>query len=105
MKIMISAGEASGDIYGAYLAEKLIQLNPGVRLLGVGGPKMKEKGVEILEDPTALSAVGFTEVLANLSKHRAIFARTARMLGEITPDCLVLIDFPEFNMRLARRAA
>jgi len=105
LKIMISAGEASGDIYGAYLAEKLIQLNPGVRLLGVGGPKMKEKGVEILEDPTALSAVGFTEVLTNLSKHRGIFARTARMLGEIPPDCLVLIDFPEFNMRLARRAA
>lgn len=105
MKIMISAGEASGDIYGAYLAEKLIQLNPGVRLSGVGGAKMKEKGVEILEDPTALSAVGFTEALANLSFHRKVFARAARELDRISPDCLVLIDFPEFNMRLAKRAA
>ena len=102
---MISAGEASGDIYGAYLAEKLTELSPGVSLLGVGGAKMKEKGVEILEDPTALSAVGFTEVLANLPKHREILARAARSLAEMSPDCLVLIDFPEFNMRLAKRAA
>jgi lipid-A-disaccharide synthase len=102
---MISAGEASGDVYGAYLAEKLIQLNPGVRLSGVGGAKMKEKGVEILKDPTTLSAIGFTEVLANLSLHRKVFIQAAEELDRISPDCLVLIDFPEFNMRLAKRAA
>ena len=75
MKIIISAGEASGDIYGAYLAEALIELNSKIRLFGVGGPKMKGKGVEILEDPTAISAVGVTEVLANLPKHSRILTR------------------------------
>jgi lipid-A-disaccharide synthase len=105
LNIMISAGEASGDVYGAYLAEKLIQLSPGVRLSGVGGAKMKEKGVEILKDPTALSTIGFTEVLANLSVYRKVFVQAAKELDRISPNCLVLIDFPEFNMRLAKRAA
>lgn len=105
MKIIISAGEASGDIYGAYLAEALIELNSKIRLFGVGGPKMKGKGVEILEDPTAISAVGVTEVLANLPKHRRILTRATHELNRISPDCLVLIDYPEFNMRLAKQAA
>ncbi len=102
---MISAGEASGDVYGACLAEKLIQLSPGVRLSGIGGAKMKDSGVEILKDPTTLSAIGFTEVLANLSLHRKVFVQAVEELDRISPDCLVLIDFPEFNMRLAKRAA
>jgi lipid-A-disaccharide synthase len=102
---MISAGEASGDVYGAYLAEKLLQLSPGVRLSGVGGPKMRGKGVEILKDPTALSAIGFTEVFRNLSFHRKVLDRATSELDRVSPACLVLIDFPEFNMRLAKRAA
>ena len=105
MKIMISAGEASGDIYGACLAQKLLELNPEIRLFGVGGAKMKEQGVEILRDPTAISAVGLTEVLANLPTHGRVLTQAARELERISPDCLVLIDFPEFNMRLAKRAA
>jgi lipid-A-disaccharide synthase len=105
LNIMISAGEASGDVYGAYLAEKLIQLSPGVRLSGVGGSKMREKGVKILKDPTALSTIGFTEILSNLSSYRKLLIQTVKELDRISPDCLVLIDFPEFNMRLAEQAA
>ena len=66
---------------------------------------MKGQGVEIIRDPTALSAIGLTEALANLPTHGKIFTHAARELKKISPDCLVLIDFPEFNMRLAKRAA
>ena len=66
---------------------------------------MKAAGVKILKDPTALSAIGFTEVLTKLSLYRKIFMETVRELDRISPDCLVLIDFPEFNVRLAKQAA
>ncbi len=105
MKIMISAGEASGDVYGAYLVKKLKELSPEAQLSGIGGAKMKAAGVKILKDPTALSAIGFTEVLTKLSLYRKIFMETVRELDRISPDCLVLIDFPEFNVRLAKQAA
>ena len=104
MKIMMSAGEASGDIYGAYLAEELIRLNPDIRVFGIGGPEMRKRGVSILEDPTSFSAVGFTEILSSLSFHRKTLNRALQELIKASPDCLVLIDFPEFNMRLMRQA-
>ncbi|MGE5584680.1 MAG: lipid-A-disaccharide synthase [Bacillota bacterium] len=102
---MMVAGEASGDVYGARLAEKLRDLRPDVDLFGLGGTLMQAAGVRLLFNPTGLSAVGLAEALRSASALRGVLAEARRALGSERPSCLVLIDFPEFNMRLAGAAA
>lgn len=102
--IMLSAGEASGDLHGATLCRALRELEPGVRLLGMGGSQMRAAGMEVLLDPTAHAAVGTSEAIGRIpALYRAYRTLTARLVAE-RPRALVLIDFPEFNLRLARRA-
>jgi lipid-A-disaccharide synthase len=102
--IMLSAGEASGDLHGATLCRALRELEPGVRLLGMGGSHMRAAGMEVLLDPTAHAAVGTSEAIGRIpALYRAYRTLAARLVAE-RPRALVLIDFPEFNLRLARRA-
>ncbi len=101
VKIMLVAGEASGDMHGAHLAHALLERNPGVRLMGMGGAMMKEAGVRLLFNPTSISAMGFVEVLRSVQVFRRLLARFEDLFERQAPDALVLIDFPEFNMRLA----
>ncbi len=105
MKVMMMAGEASGDVYGARLAEKLKLLRPDIELFGGGGSLMQAAGVRLLFNSTALSSVGFTEAARSVAVLRRLLAKAIDALGPEAPDCLVLIDFPEFNMRLADAAA
>ncbi|MGE5588923.1 MAG: lipid-A-disaccharide synthase [Clostridia bacterium] len=102
---MMVAGEASGDVYGGRLAEKLKVLRPDVDLYGLGGRFMQAAGVRLLFNPTSLSAVGFAEALRSALALRGVLAEARRALSSERPSCLVLIDFPEFNMRLAGAAA
>ena len=104
LKIMISAGEASGDRLGAELARAVRALRPDAELLGMGGPEMAAAGVRIVQDAAAVSVVGFVEVLAHLGEIRGAMARLEATLREERPDVLVPIDFPDFNLRLAARA-
>lgn len=102
--IMLSAGEASGDLHGATLCRALREIEPGVRLLGMGGDRMRAAGMEVLLDPTEHAAVGTSEALGRIpALYRAYRMLAARLRAE-RPRALVLIDFPEFNLRLARRA-
>ena len=102
--IVLSAGEASGDLHGATLCRALRELEPGVRLLGMGGSHMRAAGMEVLLDPTAHAAVGTSEAIGRIpALYRAYRTLAARLVAE-RPRALVLIDFPEFNLRLARRA-
>jgi lipid-A-disaccharide synthase len=102
--VMIVAGEASGDLHGATLARGLAALAPGATLCGMGGTRMRESGVDLIEDVTAAAAVGGTEAVARVPRlYRAFRALTAALASR-RPDALVLIDFPEFNLRLARAA-
>ncbi len=103
-KIMIAAGEASGDLNGSALALSLKKLAPDVKLAGIGGKRMREAGVEILFDISELAVVGFTEVLCNFRKLRNIFREFVKKMDEVKPAALVLIDYPGFNIRLAERA-
>ncbi len=103
-KIMISAGEASGDIRGAELALSLRKLCPSIELKGIGGRRMESSGVRLLFDISELAAVGFSEVLKNFWKIRNVFYGFSRKMDEEKPDVLILIDYPGFNMRLASRA-
>jgi lipid-A-disaccharide synthase len=102
--VLLVAGEASGDLHGATLARALAALAPGIALAGMGGPHMAAAGVRIMHGIDRAAVVGGTEVLGRLPALWRIFRDLVRCLRERRPRALVLIDFPEFNMRLARRA-
>lgn len=101
--VWIIAGEASGDNYGAMLAEALRQRRPGLRLRGMGGEQMRAAGVELFVDSSELGVVGLIEVLKSLRFFlRLLREVSARALAE-RPATVVLIDYPGFNLRLAER--
>jgi lipid-A-disaccharide synthase len=103
--IMIVAGEASGDLHGATLCRALRSLAPGRPLVGMGGRRMAAAGLERLADVTGAAVVGGTEALGPLPTLFAAWRRLrAALQGPRPPAGLVLIDFPEFNLRLARIA-
>ncbi len=101
--IWIMAGEESGDAYGARLAQALRAERPGLVVKGMGGRAMAAAGVEILLDSSELGVVGLVEVLGHLGTFvRALKALSERAAAE-RPAAVVLIDYPGFNLRLARR--
>ncbi len=104
-KIWIFSGEASGDIYGARLAEELNYLageqHCEVEISGMGGPAMKKAGVNILADSTDLGVVGFVEVFKHIFTFIKIFRMLVRRARKQRPDAVVLIDYPGFNLRFA----
>lgn len=102
---MLVAGEASGDLHGATLARALVAQAPGVTLTGMGGPRMAAAGVRLLVDVTARAAVGGTEALGSVPALVGAFRRLRAAIGaDPRPAAVVLIDLPEFNLRLARVA-
>jgi len=101
-KIIIVAGEASGDIHAANLVKAIYDLDKDVRFFGLGGIKMKEAGVELFYNLTDLAVVGFVEVIKNLGKFRKIFFDLLNKIDKIKPQAVILIDYPGFNLRLAR---
>jgi len=104
MKIMLAAGEASGDLHGAHLARELLARDPGLELFGMGGKLMARAGVDLVYDPTAISVVGFFEVLRSVKILRRVLDLLGREIERRAPECVVLIDFPGFNMRLGELA-
>ena len=104
LRIMISAGEASGDRLGAGLARSLLRLHPGVELLGMGGDEMGDAGVRLVQPASEVAVVGFVEVIRHLPTIRRAMTRLEAALRDERPDVLVPIDFPDFNLRLAARA-
>ena len=102
--VLLVAGEVSGDLHGATLARALTALSPGLTLSGMGGPRMAAAGVRLLQGIERVSVVGGTEVLGRLPALLRALHVLRRSLREARPGVLVLIDFPEFNLRLARRA-
>ena len=102
--VMIVAGEASGDLYGATLATELHALSPGTRLLGMGGDRMREAGVETLVDANVMAVMGLVEVLEHLPVIVKGFNILKQRLLSDAPRLLILIDYPDFNLRLAKIA-
>jgi len=104
LRVLISAGETSGDLLGAGLACALRERRPDVEIVGMGGAEMARAGVELVQDASAVAVVGLFEVLAHLGEIREAMRRLERAVREFRPDVLVPIDFPDFNLRLAGRA-
>lgn len=104
MKYFIVAGEKSGDLHGGNLAKAIKKAGSMTRLYGWGGEKMRDAGVEILQDYKRLAFMGFVEVLKNLNKIFGFFSLAKKQIREIGPDALILIDYAGFNLRLAQWA-
>jgi len=102
-EILILAGEASGDLHGAILAERLKALRPEVPLTGTGGVRMRTAGVEMLEEHEGV--VGFVEVLKHIPAHYRLLKRLTARFDEGRVGLVVCIDYPGFNMRVAAAAA
>lgn len=102
---MIVTGEASGDLHGAKLIHACRKISPDISFYGVGGQRMAAAGCEILIPSEKLAVMGIVEVLGHFPVIYRAFQRLKKHLqGAQRPEALVLIDFPEFNLRLARQA-
>jgi len=102
-KIMIIAGEASGDLHGSGLVRELKRMNPNLEIFGLGGDKMRKEGVELIFHIDQLSIMGFWEVMKNLSFIRQVMRTMISAAETRKPDLAVLIDYPGFNLRFARK--
>jgi lipid-A-disaccharide synthase len=103
-RILLVAGEASGDIHGAALVRELRRRCPDARVSGIGGTYLRREGMEIFVDTATVATMGLTEILGSAGRLLAAFRRMKRILHEERPDLLILIDYPEFNMMLAKHA-
>lgn len=104
-KVMILAGEASGDAHGARVAREIRRRWPGVEMVGLGGGCMAETGVRLFSDLDQLAVMGFVEVLWKLPFFRRLEKRLVRLLREEPPDLVIPIDYPGLNLRIVARAA
>jgi lipid-A-disaccharide synthase len=98
---MLVAGEASGDMHGAYLIRAMQRRHPALDFYAVGGPFMQNAGADILFQSSRLSVVGITEVFGRLKDIFKGLRVATSFLKDNPPDLLILIDFPDFNLRLA----
>jgi lipid-A-disaccharide synthase len=102
-KILIIAGEASGDLHASGLIRELRKLNPEIEVFGIGGSKMKEVGVELVYDMERFTLIGFSEVLKRLNFFRKMMSAMVSCAEDRSPDLVILVDYPGFNLRLAQR--
>ena len=103
-KILISAGEASGDIHAAAVTAALKQIDSSVEVFGMGGDALRAAGGEVLFDIKDHGVMGFVEVIKKLPDLVKLRRDFARVMDERQPDCLVVVDYPGFNMKLAKVA-
>jgi lipid-A-disaccharide synthase len=101
-RIMIVAGESSGELYGSLLAEALQTEFPDANITGIGGVRMKAAGVDLIAGITG--AFGGLEALKQLGEIKKTFRKAVSFLAESRPHLVILIDYPSFNLRLAREA-
>jgi lipid-A-disaccharide synthase len=103
-KILLLAGEPSGDLHGSNLALELKRNSPNIEILGTGGEKMKNAGVDILFDLKTLAVTGLLDVIKNYSKLKKIQTSLLSKIKEENIDLIILIDYPDFNLRFAKKA-
>jgi lipid-A-disaccharide synthase len=102
--IMIIAGEASGDMHGASLVREMLKLDSSLNFYGIGGNKLQEAGVKLLAHASEMAVVGLTEVVSKLGNILRIMNRMKKSMDEFHPDLIILIDYPDFNLPIAKAA-
>ncbi len=103
-RVLLVAGEASGDLHGGYLVRELQRQLPSVEIAAVGGDHLRACGIEILADVRLLSAVGLVEIVGSLRRHHRVMELLKRQMEQQRPDVVVLIDYPGFNLFVAKEA-
>lgn len=104
MKYYIIAGEASGDLHGSNLIKELAKTDPGITVRCWGGDKMQAAGGQLVKHYRELAFMGFAEVLMNLRTIYRNLKFCKEDIGKFQPDVLILIDYPGFNLRIAKWA-
>jgi lipid-A-disaccharide synthase len=102
-EILIVAGEASADLHASRALEELVKLRPGVHAFGVGGPRLRAAGLEALAPAEDISVMGLAEVLPRIPRILGILRALARAAAERRPKAALLVDLPDFNLRLAKK--
>ena len=100
LRVMLSCGEASGDLYAGALIEALRAQEPAVDVFGLGGDRFRAAGGRLIGDFHSLAVTGLVEALRVLPDSYAIYRKLVQAAEHERPDVLVLIDFPDFNFRL-----
>lgn len=104
LRVLLVAGEASGDLHGAAFVGALRRRAPGVEVAGIGGDRLRAAGMRILVDTATVATMGFVETFGMMGRVLRAYRRVTRFLVEERPDLVVLIDYPEFNLIVARQA-
>ena len=104
MKYYIIAGEASGDLHGSNLVASIRQKDPGAKIRAWGGEKMRRNGANVVKNYHDLAFMGFVEVLMNLNTILKNFNFCKKDIAEFNPDAIILIDYPGFNLKVAKWA-
>jgi lipid-A-disaccharide synthase len=102
--IVVITGEASGEAHATRMIQALQQQQPEIQLSGIGGDKMRAAGVELIADFSELAVMGLVEVLKRYGDIKKIFNKVVAHLQQLQPDLLVLVDYPGFNLKLAKQA-
>lgn len=102
--IMVVAGEASGDMHAAALVKALKLIEPNYRYYGVGGERLRGEGIELVADSAEMAVIGLTEVFLKLPAIIKVMNRLTRSFQEKKPAAVILVDYPDFNLVLARKA-
>lgn len=102
--VLLIAGEPSGDLLGAHLAQSLKSLEPNLKLAGMGGKRMREAGVEVFINADKLAVVGLLEILRQFRDIRHAMQTLKRYFKKTPPDLVVFIDYPGFNLHMAKQA-
>ena len=104
MKYFLIAGEASGDMHGAHLIKALKQQDPETQFVGLGGDLMQQQGMTLIQHYRAMAFMGFLTVARHLPQVVENMRKTKQALLQQQPDVLILIDYPSFNLRMAKFA-
>jgi lipid-A-disaccharide synthase len=102
-RAMIIAGEVSGDMHASALVRAAQQQRPDIEWFGIGGPLMREAGVETLHDVSEMAVIGLAEVIKRYRFFKRVFDEMLALADERKPDVVVLVDYPGFNLRLAAK--
>ncbi len=102
MRVMISCGEPSGDLYAGALTRELLRLDPSALITGFGSQRLRSAGATLVDDFQGLSVTGLLEVARVLPRTYAIYRRLLAHAAATKPDVFVAVDFPDFNFRLAQ---
>ena len=105
LTFFIIAGEASGDLHGAKLMQELQRLAPNTNFIGHGGDKMIDQGLKVVQHIDKMSVMGFSEIIKHLPFLFSVMGETLNQLEEIKPNRIILIDYPGFNLRLAKNCS